>query len=212
MSQYNENDPDRPLEGTPQEPLSGGAVPPPPMAEAGANPPPPPLFSQEPGPQTSAGPVPPPPPGGNATPVYGANSYGSAAPAGTLTAPTPEERNWAMFAHLSGVIIGVLGAATTLPAWGFIGPLVIWLIKKDQSPFVSDQAKEALNFCITLGIGMFVLWLVALVLVWTIIVPILVGVAMVGIGIGAIVLMIMAAVKASEGQLYRYPFTLRLIN
>src|SRR5438270_6139785 len=54
--------------------------------------------------------------------------------------PTPEERSWGLLAHLSALIASLLGGLT------FLGPLVVWLIKKDQSPFVADQAKEALNF------------------------------------------------------------------
>ena len=71
---------------------------------------------------------------------------------GTAATPTADERTWALFAHLS-ILIG--GAVTG--GWGFsigcfLGPLVIWLIKKDTMPFVADQAKEALNFSITLSI------------------------------------------------------------
>ena len=67
------------------------------------------------------------------------------APAG---APSAEERQWAMFAHLSALLGGLLTSG-----WGgnigfFVGPLVIWMMKKDTMPFVNDQAKEALS---TLG-------------------------------------------------------------
>ena len=197
MSQH--NDPDQPLGDTPQQPAG----------EAAPYPPPPPIFSQEPAPEFDLNAAPPLPPAGSA---YDASGNTAGTTSGSLTAPTKDERNWAMFAHLSGLIIGIIGAFTTLPAWGFIGPLAIWLMKRDESPFVSDQAKEALNFHISVGIVMFILWLLALVLIWTIIVPILAGIAMGIIGIGALILTLMAAVKSSEGQLYRYPFTLRLIN
>ncbi|HET7333003.1 DUF4870 domain-containing protein, partial [Dyella sp.] len=63
-----------------------------------------------------------------------------------------EERTWGMFAHLSAL----LGALLTASFWGlacFIGPLAIWLMKKESMPFASDQAKEALNFNITMAIG-----------------------------------------------------------
>ena len=67
-------------------------------------------------------------------------------------ASSAEERQWAMFAHLSALLGGLLTSG-----WGgsfgfFIGPLVIWLMKKDTMPFVNDQGKEALNFAITVSI------------------------------------------------------------
>ena len=65
--------------------------------------------------------------------------------------PSAEERQWAMFAHLSALAGAILTGH--MFGWGcFIGPLVIWLIKKDTMPFVNDQAREALNFNITLAI------------------------------------------------------------
>src|SRR5690606_33551559 len=65
-------------------------------------------------------------------------------------APSREERQWAMFAHLSALVGGLLTSA--IGGWGFfIGPLVIWLMKKDEMPFAGDQAKEALNFNITVS-------------------------------------------------------------
>src|SRR5690348_10964597 len=75
-------------------------------------------------------------------------SAGTPPPAGV---PSAEERQWAMFAHLSAL----LGAFVTgwIGGWGwFLGPLIIWLVKKDTMPFVNDQAKEALNFNITIAI------------------------------------------------------------
>ena len=58
--------------------------------------------------------------------------------------PTKDERMWTMFAHMSGVV-GALLSVNFLP---FLGPLIIWLVKKDESDFVDDQGKEALNFSI----------------------------------------------------------------
>src|SRR5213082_4036212 len=61
-------------------------------------------------------------------------------PAAGQYLPTPEERSWGMLAHLSSVIAILLGGMS------FLGPLIVWIVKKDQSPFVADQGKEALNF------------------------------------------------------------------
>ena len=123
--------------------------------------------------------------------------------------PSKEERQWAMFAHLSALVGGLLTSA--LGGWGFfIGPLVIWLMKKDEMPFVGDQAKEALNFNITVS-AIFLILLAMTVL--TLGIGILIsGPLMLVVGIAALVLIIMAAIKANEGVAYRYPLTLRLVK
>lgn len=123
--------------------------------------------------------------------------------------PSKDERQWAMFAHLSALLGGLLTSA--FGGWGFfIGPLVIWLMKKDEMPFVADQAKEALNFNITVS----AIFLILLVLtVVTLGIGILIsGPLMLVVGIGALVLIILAAIKANEGVAYRYPLTIRLIK
>lgn len=128
------------------------------------------------------------------------------APSGS---PSEDERQWAMFAHLSALLGGLLTGA--VGGWGwFLGPLVIWLMKKDTMPFVADQGKEALNFNITVAIAMVVLTIFSIV---TLGVGLLVAVPlMVIIGIGALVLIIMASIKAKDGITYRYPMTIRLIK
>jgi hypothetical protein len=130
-----------------------------------------------------------------------------AAPAG---APSAEERQWAMFAHLSALLGGILTSG-----WGgnigfFIGPLVIWLMKKDTMPFVNDQAKEALNFAITLSIIGFALLMITIMSLG--IGVILTVPMLLFVGLGALILVIIAAVKANEGVAYRYPLTIRLVN
>jgi uncharacterized Tic20 family protein len=113
--------------------------------------------------------------------------------------PSAEERQWAMFAHLSAL----LGLVTA--GWAcFLGPLVIWLVKKDTMPFVADQAKEALNFNITVMIAGAICWILVFVLIGFVLLW--------ALAIVWIVFTIMAAVKANEGVTYRYPFALRLIK
>ena len=131
------------------------------------------------------------------------------------TAPPPtgtsskEERQWAMFAHLSALLGGLVTSAVV--GWGFfLGPLVIWLMKKDTMPFVADQAKEALNFNITVGIVLFVLFLLGIGTLG--IGFILTGPLLAIVGIAALVFIIIAAIKANEGVAYRYPFALRLVK
>lgn len=91
-----------------------------------------------------------------------------------------------------------------MPVLNIVAPLVLWLIKKDDMPFLKDQGREVLNFQITVSIAVFVC-----MLTFWLILPILIAI---GIGIAAIVLMILGAIKASDGVAYRYPFSLRLIK
>jgi uncharacterized Tic20 family protein len=127
-------------------------------------------------------------------------------PSGT---PSAEERQWAMFAHLSALLGGLLTGA--VGGWGcFLGPLVIWLIKKDTMPFVNDQAKEALNFAITLSIIGFALLMITIMSLG--IGAILTIPLLLFVGLGALILVIIAAVKANEGVAYRYPLTIRLVK
>jgi len=114
----------------------------------------------------------------------------------TYPATTTDERNWAAIGHLSA-FVQFLG----IPS--FVGPLVVWLMKKDE-PFASDQAKEALNFNISMAIY-FVVSLVAIIL--------LVGLVLVPVvAISWFILVIVATLKASNGEAYRHPMTLRFVN
>lgn len=118
-----------------------------------------------------------------------------------------DARNWALAGHLSSFV-----SVMMIPA--VLGPLVVWLVQRDSHPFVEDQAREALNFQIsvliytivgaiaalavtvaTLGLGLLVVIPAALVFV-----------------VGVFVLPIVGAVKASQGERYRYPLTLRLVS
>ncbi|MHC9084531.1 DUF4870 domain-containing protein [Luteimonas sp. RIT-PG2_3] len=124
--------------------------------------------------------------------------------------PPADQRQWAMIAHLSSLVGAVVTAGWAGSIGCFLGPLIIWLVKKDTMPFVDDQAKEALNFNITLA-GVFLILFMAGVLTlfigFIVILPI-----MFIIGIAALVFIVIAAIKANEGVAYRYPFTIRLIK
>ena len=106
-----------------------------------------------------------------------------------LYTPTSDERVLAILAH----ILTIVGS--------FIPPLVIYLLKKDQSSFVADHARESLNFQITIFIIIVILALtiIGILLIWF-------------VGILDLVLVIVATVRASDSKLYRYPFTIRLIK
>ncbi|MBD0295060.1 MAG: DUF4870 domain-containing protein [Flavisolibacter sp.] len=100
-------------------------------------------------------------------------------------------------------ILGIFAHVLTLFA-GFLAPLVIYLIKKDNSPFVRDHAKESLNFQLTLLIGYIIGFILMIVLIGFLVLMI--------IGLVHLVLVIVATVKASDNQLYRYPFAIRFVQ
>lgn len=112
--------------------------------------------------------------------------------------PAPEERQWAMFAHLAAL------AGFVIPFGNLIGPLIVWQIRKDSMPFVDDQGKEALNFQITVTLAALVCLVLFLVLIGMLLLPLL--------GLAALVFTVIAAIKANDGEAYRYPLTLRLIG
>ncbi len=122
----------------------------------------------------------------------------TAAPGAPSGTPSAEERQMGMIAHLS-VFSGII-----IPFGNIIAPLVIWQIKKDTMPFAADQAKEALNFNITVSIAGIICFLLTFVLIGLILAPI--------VGIAWLVLTVMACIKANNGEAYRYPFALRLIS
>ncbi len=117
----------------------------------------------------------------------------------TVTSADRTARNWAVAAHLSGLSL-YLG----IPFGNILGPLVIWLIKKDESPYAEDQAKEALNFQLSLTIYGIAAALLAFVFIGFLLIPV--------IFVLHIVLTVVATVKTSEGKAYRYPLTIRLIS
>ena len=121
-----------------------------------------------------------------------------------------EERQWAMFAHLSALVGGILTSGWAGSLGCFIGPLIIWMVKKDTMPFVDDQGKEALNFNITVGLIFLALLLLSIV---TLGIGLIIAVpGWIIVGIAWLVFTIIAGIKANEGVAYRYPLTLRLIK
>lgn len=132
------------------------------------------------------------------------------APTGAESTISAEERQWAMFAHLSALLGGIVTAGWAGSAGWFLGPLIIWQMKKDTMPFVSDQAKEALNFNILVSAIFLILWILTFVTLGIGI--LLTGPLMLIIGIAALVFVIIAAIKANQGIAYRYPVNFRFIK
>jgi len=111
-----------------------------------------------------------------------------------LTTPTSDERTLGILSHILAIVPGI----------GIFGPLVIWLVKKDESQFVSENAKESLNFQLTMIIA---------VIISCILIVVLIGIFLIWIlGILNLILVIIATIKASENKIYRYPFNFRLIK
>jgi uncharacterized protein len=110
----------------------------------------------------------------------------------SMTDTSADDKNIAVLTHLGGIFFSVLPG------------LIVWLLKKDDSAFIGEQAREALNFQITVLIGYLIAGLLILVLVGILLWPV--------IYVANIILCIIAAVRTSKGEHYRYPLTLRLIN
>jgi uncharacterized Tic20 family protein len=107
-------------------------------------------------------------------------------------APSKDDTNLALLAHILGIFTS------------FVGALVIWLIKKDDSAYVGAQALEALNFQITIAIGWIVCMILTVVLIGALLIPVLF--------IVNLIFCILGAMAASRGEMYRYPFALRLLK
>src|SRR4051812_46196938 len=110
-------------------------------------------------------------------------------PAAPLT--EAEDRQWASFAHLGGII-------------GFLPSLIIWLVFKDRGAFTNTEAKEALNFQITILIAYIVGSILSVIFVGFIIT--------LAAWVVAIIFSILGFLKAKDGVAYRYPFAIRLIK
>ena len=109
-------------------------------------------------------------------------------------AASQEDRTLALLTHLSGIVLS------------FVVPLVVWLTNKDKADkgFLNDQAKEALNFQITVAIAWVIAVTLSVLLIGFLLYPVILLVNL--------IFCILAGIKANEGVAYRYPFALRLIK
>ncbi|MDF1595524.1 MAG: DUF4870 domain-containing protein [Acidimicrobiia bacterium] len=131
--------------------------------------------------------IPPPPPAGQDAPAVFA--------AGAM--PTSEERTWTIAAHISA-FVSLVGIPPV------IGPLVVWLMKKDSSPTIDAHGKEAVNFNLSFLLYGIVAFLLLFVRIGFILLPV--------VAIAWFVLVIVGTMKASNGEFYRYPVTIRFIK
>ncbi|MHA4810869.1 DUF4870 domain-containing protein [Flavitalea flava] len=109
-------------------------------------------------------------------------------------APTSDERIMGVLSHILAIVPGI----------GILGPLVIYLVRKGESEFVTENAKESLNFQLTVIIAYIVGFILLIVLIGALLLSIIWALNA--------VLVIVATIKASENKVYRYPFNLRLIR
>jgi uncharacterized Tic20 family protein len=146
-----------------------------------------------------------PPPG---TQPYGMPAYGGQPPAygqqpayggppQQYAAPTPDEITWGCAAHWSALVASVVALA-------FLGPLIVMLTKGNESPYIRRQAVESLNFQLSILIYGIVSFVLIFVLVGFVLLPI--------VGIMWLVFTIIGAVRASRGEEYRYPLTIRMVS
>jgi uncharacterized Tic20 family protein len=203
----------------PQPPVSGGGYAPPPSSGGGAYAPPPtsgggyqqPGYQQPGYQQQQPGGYQQQQPGGYQQPGYQqpgyqqpGNAYGQyqqpgayGAPGAPGMGPAPvgyvnnDEKTWALIAHFGPILVG------------FIAPLVAMLAKGNESPTVRAHSVEALNFHITWGIAIFV---GALLSVCTF------GLTLIAPWIVAVVFSIIGGMKANNGELYRYPMSIRMVK
>lgn len=103
-----------------------------------------------------------------------------------------------MFAHLSGL------AGFLIPFANIIAPIVIWQMKKDAMPFAAQEAKESLNFQLSMVIYLIVASLLIIILIGFLLLPALI--------IAEVIFVIIAGIGAGEGKPYRYPCTIRFIS
>ena len=106
--------------------------------------------------------------------------------------PSSDDKNIATVTHLGGIV------------FAFVPALVVWILKKDESAYIADQAREALNFQVTIVLGFVIAGILSWILIGFIFFPIL--------WLLNIVFCIIVAISSSKGKTYRYPLSLRLIN
>lgn len=123
-----------------------------------------------------------------------------------MYAPAQQERTLAMLCHI-GALIG-----SFVPPGNIIVPVVIWLLKKDQSGFINEHGKEAINFQINLSVWAIIISIIGFLLIFLVIGIFLLPLALGALFVAGLILSVVAGIKAYEGNYYRYPFIIRLLK
>ena len=171
----------------PAVPPAGSPTPPPPpygQPPAGQQPPPPPAYQQQPPPAYQQG---------YQQPGFQQPGY-PAAPA--MLSPS-DERTWGTAAHWSALVAMLVGLS-------FLGPLIVMLTQGNKSPWVRRQAVESLNFQISMTIYAIVSAILIIVLIGLVLLLVVFALA--------VIMPIIASIKTSNGEDYRYPLTIRLVS
>lgn len=129
---------------------------------------------------------------------HSSNSGVARSTPGTAVSTSSEERTWLLAAHLSAL------AGCVIPFGNMIGPLVVWLMKKNESPAIANAAKDALNFNISMSIYMVGATILSFVGIGLLL--------MIPLGLGWIIMVVMAAVKTSNNEPFKYPLSLNLVK
>ncbi|HEA17474.1 hypothetical protein LCGC14_1847030 [marine sediment metagenome] len=109
-----------------------------------------------------------------------------------------EQRTWAMLCHLSAL------AGFIIPMGSIIGPLIVWLVKKDEMPLVAEHGRKSLNFQITMLIAYIVCFILMFAVIGVILLPI--------VAIFSFIMVVIGAIKTNDGKEFNYPFSLNLIK
>ncbi|WP_404341562.1 DUF4870 domain-containing protein [Pseudoalteromonas mariniglutinosa] len=109
-----------------------------------------------------------------------------------------EERTWAMLCHLSAL------AGFIVPLGAIIGPLIVWLVKKDELPAVAEHGRKSLNFQLTMLIAYVVCFLLLFVAIGAILLPL--------VAIFSFIMVVVASIKANDGKVFNYPVSLHFIK
>lgn len=109
-----------------------------------------------------------------------------------LVTPTSDDKTMAILSHILCIVAG------------FLAPLIIYLIKKDNSPFATAHAKESLNFQLTMLLAYIVSWILVFLIIGFLLIFL--------VAIANLVLVIIATIKASEGKFYKYPFSIKFVK
>ncbi|WP_163717308.1 DUF4870 domain-containing protein [Mangrovibacterium lignilyticum] len=110
----------------------------------------------------------------------------------------PDERTWGMLCHLSAL------AGAIIPFGNIIGPIIVYSVKRGEYDFVEDQGKESLNFQITMTLALIVSGILVILLVGFLLLAL--------VGLFALVFTLIGAIKAGQGEFYRYPITYRFLK
>ena len=115
-----------------------------------------------------------------------------------VQSPGKDARNWAMICHLSAL------SGYLIPFGNILGPLIIWVLKKDDDPFINDQGKEVLNFQLTMTMVLFFCAILIFILIGFLLIA--------ALGIAVLIMTVVGAINANEGRYYRYPMTIRFFK